>query len=539
MDWVDLPEVALIRVLNCLSVHDQLNARLVCRHWKQITDSTVRRNELVLFLEIYPRPVYWFHDGSEVDLANAFLVTDIAAMKGEFFMRYFRRVRRLMIVHPVEESSNRFIEQIQTSFLQLEHLQFSALGSNNCRVLHKNLLPKIHLDLSNLRTFYSQAYGMPRRFHCPKLTELFVYSRLTIKENSNKETKSCIQNLRLLLVCQLNYPRGFEFLNLEILYFNQPSLSLFLSDFPRLKEIHYFNDFPFFHPELIDHLENLLEQKRSLKRDKLSIYFAGFKLDKKEDFNNLDAYLPPDEPLQALDLNEKILRLIQESPSFCKFNLHSKEIRINDSLDDELIHLAENDDLVGSMFKSVTQINFGQRLSKESLNFFDLSDRFRYVSSACLYVELSQVLLDRLPAAFPHLVDFYYKPAFFTNQILNFKFLASFKSLHSFNVHHRLISMEEVRSIFEKAKFIDWVYFERPNRAQIRGRRLPGCNVFATNWRSTDLFFLQQLGLPSNNCWTIWKKVNGLRRTISWAKKKKSQSLYFFNLQTKVADFFC
>ena len=38
MDWLDLLELALI--LNYLPVRDQLNARLVCWHWRLITDSS-------------------------------------------------------------------------------------------------------------------------------------------------------------------------------------------------------------------------------------------------------------------------------------------------------------------------------------------------------------------------------------------------------------------------------------------------------------------------------------------------------------------
>ena len=89
MNWLNLPDVALIRVLNCLSVYDQLNARLVCRRWKFIVDSSVRKDELVLFLEIYPRPVYWFHNGREVDLGNSFLISNLEAMENEFLLRYF------------------------------------------------------------------------------------------------------------------------------------------------------------------------------------------------------------------------------------------------------------------------------------------------------------------------------------------------------------------------------------------------------------------------------------------------------------------
>lgn len=110
MDWHDLPELALIQVLNYLPVRDQLNARLVCRYWKLISDDSVRKDELILFLEIYPRPVYWFHDGRKIDLGDAFLITHIHSLKSEFFLKHFRKVRRLMIVHAVNTPSDKFIE---------------------------------------------------------------------------------------------------------------------------------------------------------------------------------------------------------------------------------------------------------------------------------------------------------------------------------------------------------------------------------------------------------------------------------------------
>ena len=492
MDWLVLPEVALIRVLNCLSVRDQLNVRLVCRHWKLIIDSSVQRNELILFLEMYPRPAYWYHDGSEVDLGNAFLITDLAVMKNEFFLRCFRKVRRLMIAHRLDDSSHQFIEQIQVSFLQLEHLQFSAFDSKSSRSGFRNQAFKHNLDLPNLRTFYSQARDMPSGFHCPKLTELFVYSNLVINESTDEKTKSCIQNLRLLMVWQLTYPRGFEFSNLKIFYFDKPS-SIYLSDFSRLEEIHYFNNSSFLYFELKDYLENIFEQKRSLKLDRPRIYFDGFQLGDQKSFETLNAYLHSDEPLCALDLNEHILRLTRDSPSFWKFNLLSKELQLSNSLDDDLIDLFEDDVFVEGMLKSVTEITFEQRLSKKSLNFFDLYlvDRFRYVFAVGINVELSQALLDQLPDAMQNLVNFDYEPTFFSNYILNFQFLGRFNSLHSFYVHHHLISMDELRFTFENCKFINRIYFERSNKAgvtamEVRMRRLFGCNVFLTNWASTD-----------------------------------------------------
>ena len=110
MNWYDLPELAFIQVLNYLSMREQLNTRL--QVLEAITDSSARRDELVVFLDVYPRSVYWFHDGSEVDLGNAFLIADLAFLVNNFFLRYICRVRRLMIVYRIDFQSKQFIEKI-------------------------------------------------------------------------------------------------------------------------------------------------------------------------------------------------------------------------------------------------------------------------------------------------------------------------------------------------------------------------------------------------------------------------------------------
>ena len=43
------------------------------------------------------------------------------------------------------------------------------------------------LQLPNLRTFYSEAVDIPLALNCPRLSELFVYSELTINETTNEQ----------------------------------------------------------------------------------------------------------------------------------------------------------------------------------------------------------------------------------------------------------------------------------------------------------------------------------------------------------------
>ena len=490
MCWSDLPELALIRVLDYLPVRDQLNARLVCRHWRLTTDSSGRRDELALFYESHPMPVYWLHNGNEVDSGNSYLFIDLAVLKNEFFLHYFRRVRRLVIALEVNTSSEKFLEAIQTSFPQLEHLQFNMLGEKCQFSGLRKLVYETTLQLPNLRTFYSEAGDMPLALHCPRLSELFVYSQLTINEATDEQTRLCIQSLRFLLVENLTYPRDFEFSNLQILYFNKPSPSILLSDFPRLKELHYFDALSRAYRErLRDALIALLEQKRILKRDELRFYFDGYELEDSSDFGVLNGYLNPNDSFSRLSLNEKVLRLIKEGSSRCKFNLLRKRLSMSDSLDDELVSLSKGDELVEAMLKSAYDLHFEQPLTRHSLNLFQLSDRFQYVTCVSVYVELSQALLDRLPDALPHLVFFYYAPKFFSNHFVNFEFVGQFKSLHKFLIPPTVLSIDELRSIVNNCKLLHWFSFIRPNGVRVRTvrRGLKSTDqAYEVTWYSSD-----------------------------------------------------
>ena len=483
MGSFNLPEVALIRVLNHLQVRDQMNTRLVCRYWKLITDNFARRNELILFLQTYPSPVYWFYNRSEADLGNAFLLTTRAFLKSEFFLSYFRRVRRLMIVHKKSTKFKKFVELLQTSFPELRHLQFSTLDPKFSGIM--TILFRTNLQLANLRTFYSQTGDMPLGLHCPQLSELYVYSHLKINQATDEQTRQCIQNLRFLSVKKLTYPSGFEFSNLEIFYFNEPSPAIALSDFPRLKELHYFDAFLRVHEELEDCLRSLLAQKRRLNRNQLRIFFDGFELtDIDSDFNNFN-YLEPGWNLCGMDLNEKVVRFIKENPLGLKFNLLSKSLLMSDALSDVLVDLPEDDELMESMFRSAKCIEFERPLDMKSLNLFELSNRFRYVSTINIHVELSQTQLDRLSDALPYLVCFVYWQEFFKNHILNFEFIAKFKSLHSFIIHHSLLSIDELRLILENCKFIDGFSFRKSN-AKIEMLRNFEQGLFEVEWLSSN-----------------------------------------------------
>ena len=75
----------------------------------------MQRDKLILFLEIYPSQVHWYHDGKEADLGNAFLVNKPCCLSSEFSLRFFRRVHRLMVVSGMNISNKKLIKRLQAS----------------------------------------------------------------------------------------------------------------------------------------------------------------------------------------------------------------------------------------------------------------------------------------------------------------------------------------------------------------------------------------------------------------------------------------
>ena len=168
-----------------------------------------------------------------------------------------------------------------------------------------------------------------------------------------------------------------------------------------------------------------------------------------------------------------------------KFDLLSKNLRVSDHLGRMLKRF--NDEIFESTFKSITGILFREPLSKKWLNLFDLSGRLQYVFYAEIAIELEQTFLDQLPDVLPNLVHFSYLPEFFSEHLVNFEFASRFKSLYYFKINHRLISMAEVRLIFEQCKFLGNVRFRRPNGVKISIFRAIGeWNHYHVNWISTD-----------------------------------------------------
>ena len=472
MIWSQLPSLVLVQVLGYLPLSDQLSARRVCRYWQLVNDSFVSRRELILFCKIHPRPVYWQHDQRAADLSNGLMV-NFQLLESEFFSVYFRKVQRLMLAFQTNTPNKPFIEQIQTSFTGLQHLQFTSIGNRNHFCLPRALQSEFRLE--NLRTFYAQDADVPLNLNCPKLSELFVRCDLIIDETTNEQTKKCLRNLRLLRVYRLAYSAGFEFSQLEVLYLENPPI--FLLDFPLLKELHCLT-----HGELRDEVlvEELLQQKERLKREHLRIYFRGFDLEE-QTFSYIFQ--------GSFDFNAESLRLAKESRSSCNFSLEGRALDLSDSSDDELAGLKVGE-LPECLLRSITGIQI-RKLSKVSPAFFEISDRFPYIQSVTCDSRVGQTLLDRLPDVLPRLESFTYRSIFFLIEIISFKFVTRFKSLNFFSACNRLITTGELKLILQNCKLLGKVaifkYYFEGVCLDIEPMGKPERRIYKLDWRRVTL----------------------------------------------------
>ena len=502
MDWSQLPAVVLAEVLGYLPLRDQLSARRVCKYWKLVNDSSVPRKELILFIKIHPRPVYWQHNQRAADPANGLMVNylfmESEFLCHEFFWPYFRKIQRLMVAFPMNSLCKNLVKQIQKSFTDLQHLQFSSIGNQKHFIPQK--APQNEFHLKNLRTLYSCAAVVPVVLNCPKLTELFIYNDLIIDETTSKRAKKFLQHLKMLRVNNLVYPLGFEFSNLQVL--SLISFPTSLADFPMLKELHCHMYRKIRDEDLV---EELLRQKEHLKREDLRIFFQGFDLERHSFFELLRKHVyPSEEPLLGFNyFNTEVLRLAKESPSSCNFSLYRRGFDMRDSLDDELAGLQEGE-LPECLFRSITDL-FIRKLTKVSPTFFEISHKFPYIRSVTINGELTQTLLDRLPDVLPGLASFVYPRSAFRDEQFSFEFVARFKSLNYFYICNRFLTINEFQMIIQSCQVLEEVKLFQPENEH--------------GYVRLDMYpWIERTGKPERIYELYWKKINADKTFVIFAR---------------------
>lgn len=227
----DLPELALIRMFSCLPLYDQLNVRLVCKKWKLLieNDNLTRPSagaELILFIRMESRPMFWSHSQRPFNLANSLPVTP-AIKTSKFFKDLFAGIKKLYIALAQTSFTENGINSIVGSFLGLEHLEIRNIS------LPESLFD-VDFSLPNLRTIYLDADCRLMSLNCPRLTELSVDANFPLKVPSPFE-----KNLKILKVKSFSHHPEHVLPNLEILCFSG-HLQIEILPYRKLKEVHFY-----------------------------------------------------------------------------------------------------------------------------------------------------------------------------------------------------------------------------------------------------------------------------------------------------------
>lgn len=128
---MELPELALIKVLNCFSLYDQLTTyRLVCKRWKALIEQDIlanSRKELVLFVRMLRVPLIWYHSQQAVRL-NDSIVVNQSIKNSQHFRHLFANLKSLFIALFEPSLANFDLTGVVHSFLKLEHLEIRNLS---------------------------------------------------------------------------------------------------------------------------------------------------------------------------------------------------------------------------------------------------------------------------------------------------------------------------------------------------------------------------------------------------------------------------
>lgn len=478
-----LPELALIPIFNSLSLSDQFKNRRTCKKWKVIIESMLSsREELVLFCNTATRPLVWFHNYRPVDLLSSVIVNE-KFRKSQDFERLFKNVQRLYLVCLLDDLFKSKLINFLNDFRHLQHLQLDTI--NDPKYCGRRKI-KILFDLPNLKSFSCNSNAKPELLHlnCPKLKMLSVLYHF----QSNENCASFKDSLKFLKVASFFCDEGFEFPNLEVLVC-QNILPIDISPHKKLREIHFFfQHVRFLHsiflgarlpPEPEDVLNELSEQKRALERSELQIYYQGVRCTGEPGeffFRRSEVYII-----------KSHMKLVLQNSGDLKLEHQRKELDLfyNDEIDEAISAISAQQ--AEKLARCLVKVTFCKTLSKDN---FGLDAKFKILFKYVQVLKLAKDIrtqsdLDRLPELFPHLTeleryrssDIYSAisnpkahPDYFRNDTLNFRFLASFKALHTLKTENWRVSPSELSEMVKNCRFLEKIEIkptkleELPNR---------------------------------------------------------------------------
>ena len=444
-----LPDLVLIKIFNYLTLEDQLRIRSVCKLYQTIADQIIQNEskELILFYQILPRPLYWYHNNQLANLDNSIIVN--SKFKCSSFLRQlFKKATSLYLVTYEDLFANsEELNGFTNFFTNLEHLQI--LNLNN--VIESTVPYEIDLNLPNLKTLFIGHNEKVSSLNCPQLVQVSIFDDHHFELDSNQS-----KNVKFLKLKSFRHLPSSDLLSLESLYFCQ-NIQIDLTAYPKLKELHFFNHKKaFFNQSERDQILNqLLEQKRNLRNEQLQIFYEGRKcnsineiseLIKKHKFYN-DASLFHFGSYQFYKDNKEEFNL-KLSQKVCKYS---------DQLNEELNEIDCDLDLQ-VLSRCIQQLYFGRSL-KSRINFKNWINLFKYVNSITI-TQLAQDELNRLPSYLPMINEF----CFLANDVescpfINFDFVCKFKALKCFNIQKGLISLDEFKLILANCKYFYYAIF--------------------------------------------------------------------------------
>ena len=458
-----LPDLALISILNCFSLHDQLTiCRLVCKQWKALVDILVNsRKELVLFCRLLRRPSVWGHSQQPIRLYDS-IVANESITDGQRLVGFFPNLKSLYIATFEIELRGLDLNKFVQLFPNLEHLEINNLYFG----LNEKIDPLvIDLDHANLRTLHLGYKDRIVTLNCPALTSLFVYDTFYLDERF-----SSIQNsLKFLKVRSFFHAPDQVLPNLEVLCFSV-DLQIDILHFEKLREIHYYYREVVRDDRIDSILASLLERKMSLKRD-LQVYDSGNRCEPGSkdllyfrDIDDLFEFSVKELDQILSNLNELEVVKGKFHPDHVAFGEDQKRTG------EELVeHMARNirhicaPDL--NLLCTYNTFSDGSQpipfSLKSSANNYLPGPRVKNLFKCVERLQLgpiSQSLLNELPSLLPSLVVFIsVHPQRFQARTLNFTFLSRFRALKSLAVEKDWISIELLSKIFANCKFLDYL----------------------------------------------------------------------------------
>ena len=273
---MELPELALIKVLRNFTLYDQLSiCRLVCKRWKLLVEQDILanfRSELVLFVRMLRMPLVWSHSQQAVQLDDS-IVVNRSIENSQHFRNLFTNLKSLFIAL-FETSLEHFdLSDIVHSFSSLEHLEIRNLFYEYCPASTGHL--RVDLNHSNLRTLHLGYKDQIINLNCPALIKLNALDVFHVDE------RCCFRNsLKFLKVRSFTHQPDCVLPNLEVLCFSD-NLEIDLESFKKLREIHYYNRELERGRNRVEHEANveriivsLMERKLSLRLN-LEVYDDG------------------------------------------------------------------------------------------------------------------------------------------------------------------------------------------------------------------------------------------------------------------------